>query len=433
MKLAINGGDPVRTKPFPPYNTIGQKEKDAVERVLNSGILSNYLGCWHEHFYGGHEVQSLEKEWAGYFNVKHAIAVNSCTSGLYCAVGAIGTEPGDEIIVSPYTMTSSAVAPLIYNAIPVFADIEEDYFCLDPESVEQRITNRTRAIIVVDLFGLPYDVEKIRNISKKHKLKVIEDCAQAPGAKYKERFAGTFGDIGIYSLNYHKHIHCGEGGVVVTNDDEIAERVQLIRNHAEAVVEAKGVESTTNMIGFNYRMTEIEAAIARCQLRKLDNLIVTRQNNCKYLERGLSEIPPVTIPPVRKGSKHVYYVHPLKFSAQKAGVSREQFIEAVKAELSYTELRKAEGVKISCGYVKPLYLQPVFQKKICYGSKGFPFKSPFSNDNTNYSKGICPVSERMHEKEFFMHELMHSFMTEKDLDDVIKAFYKVWENRSELP
>ncbi|GAJ17562.1 unnamed protein product, partial [marine sediment metagenome] len=115
MKLAINGGDPVRTKPFPPYNTIGQKEKDAVERVLNSGILSNYLGCWHEHFYGGHEVQCLEKEWADYFNVKHAIAVNSCTSGLYCAVAATGIEPGEEIIVSPYTMSASATAPLIYK------------------------------------------------------------------------------------------------------------------------------------------------------------------------------------------------------------------------------------------------------------------------------------------------------------------------------
>jgi len=319
---------------------------------------------------------------------------------------------------------------LVYNAIPVFADIEEDYFCLSPESVEERITKQTRAIIVVDIFGQPYDAEKINSIAKKHDLKVIEDCAQAPGAKYKGGFAGTLGDVGVYSLNYHKHIHCGEGGVVVTNDDAIAERVQLIRNHAEAVVEAKGVEDITNMMGFNCRMTEIQAAIARCQLRKLDDLIIARQNNCKYLELGLSQIPAITIPPVRKDTEHAYYVHPLKFDAEKAGVSREQFIDAVKTELSYTGLRKSEGVKVSCGYVKPLYLQPLFQKKMCYGNKGFPFN--FSDNTPNYSKGICPVTERMYEKELFMHELIHSFMTKDDLDEVVSAFVKVWENRESI-
>jgi dTDP-4-amino-4,6-dideoxygalactose transaminase len=130
MKLAIHGGEPVRTKPFPAYRVIEEQEKAAVNRVLDSGILSRYLGCWHDDFYGGPEVQALEKEWAEYFGVRHAIAVNSCTSGLYCAVGAIGVEPGEEIIVSPYTMSASAVAPLVFNAVPIFADIEEDYSSL---------------------------------------------------------------------------------------------------------------------------------------------------------------------------------------------------------------------------------------------------------------------------------------------------------------
>ncbi|MCP4706586.1 MAG: DegT/DnrJ/EryC1/StrS family aminotransferase, partial [candidate division Zixibacteria bacterium] len=208
-KLAINGGSKVREKLFPAYKVIGEEEKEAVAKVLDTGMLSRYLGCWHDDFYGGEQVRALETEWAEYFGSKHAIAVNSCTSGLYCAVGAAGIEMGDEVIVSPYTMSASATAALIYNAVPVFADIEEDYFCLDVNSIEERITERTRAIIVVDIFGLPYDVEQINALAQKHDLVVIEDCAQAPGAKYKDKFAGTLGDIGIYSLNYHKHIHSG--------------------------------------------------------------------------------------------------------------------------------------------------------------------------------------------------------------------------------
>ena len=432
MQLAINGGLPIRTKPFPAHQYIGVEEKEAVNRVLDSGIISRFLGCWHDDFYGGPEVQALEREWAQYFKVKHAITVNSCTSGLYCAVGATGIEPGEEVIVSPYTMSASAVAPLIYNAIPVFADVEPDYFCLDPQEMEKKITSRTRAIIVVDIFGLPYDAEAINTIARKHGLLVIEDTAQAPGALYKGRYAGTLGDIGVYSLNYHKHIHCGEGGIVVTDDDELADRVRLIRNHAEAVVEDKGVTDIRNMIGFNYRMTEIEAAITRCQLKKLDSLIRMRQENCTYLSEKLTEIPALEPARVRRDCTHAYYVHPVKYREEVEGVPRDLFIKAVSAELSPTELREGEGVIIGCGYVKPLYLQPLYQKKIAYGSKGCPFGPPWYNHDTNYDRGLCPVTERLHEKELFTHELMRPPMTREDLDDVLKAFWKVWEYRTEL-
>ena len=236
----------------------------------------------------------------------------------------------------------------------------------------------------------------------------------------------------MFSLNYHKHIHCGEGGIVVTDDDVLAEKVCLIRNHAEAVVETKGVSDLTNMLGFNYRMTEIEAAIAKCQLKKLPGLLKSRRGNCEYLSEKLAQIPAISPPVVREGAEHAYYVQPLKFDESTVGVSRERFIEAVKAELPLTESREAEGVKISCGYVKPLYLQPLFQQRICYGSKGFPFESPSYQGQVRYQKGICPVAERMHEKELFIHELMHSFMAEDDLNDVVKAFAKVWKNRDVL-
>jgi dTDP-4-amino-4,6-dideoxygalactose transaminase len=432
LKLAINGGRKLRKRPFPAYKVIGKEELKSVNKVIRSGVLSKFLGAYHEDFYGGPEVRSLEKEWAKYFKVKHAIAVNSATSGLYAAVGAAGCGPGDEVIVSPYTMSASATAALIFNAIPVFADIEEDYYCLSPEEIEKKITQRTKAIIVVDIFGQPYDADKINKIAKKHKLTVIEDAAQSPGAKYKNKFAGTLGDIGVFSLNYHKHIHTGEGGVVVTNNDELAERVRLIRNHAESVVEAKGYKSIIDMVGYNFRMTEIEATIARCQLKKLSRLVTERIKNVNYLSKKLLDIPCLEPAKIRPGSRHVFYVHTLKFNEKVAGLNRDKFIEAVKAELPPIKLRESEGVKIGCGYAKPIYLEPLYQNKIAYGDQGCPFKCQYYKGKVTYGKGTCTVCEKMYNKILITHELIRPPMNRRDLDDVYKAFAKVWQYRDEL-
>lgn len=431
-KLAINGGPKIRTRLFPSYKTIGIEEIKEVTKVLKSGVLSRYLGSWHQDFYGGEQVRKLEQEWAKHFKVKHAISVNSATSGLYCAVGACGIGPGDEVIVSPYSMCISATAPLMYNAIPIFADIEEDYFCLDSKSIENKITERTKAIIVVDILGQPYDAEKINAIAKKHNLYVIEDAAQAPGAEYKGKMAGTLGDIGIYSLNYHKHIHTGEGGIVVTNNDELADRIRLIRNHAEAVVGAKGYSSLVNMIGFNFRMTEIEAAIARSQLKKIDKLLNARLKNIEYLSKEFYKMPFLEPAKIRSECKHVFYKQAIKYREEITGISRDKFIEAVKAELSPTENRENHGVLINCGYVKPLYLMPIFQKLIGFGDKGCPFNCTYYKGKLNYAKGICPVAEKMYNKELITHDLMTPPMGKKDLDDVILAFKKVYENINEL-
>ena len=428
-KLAINGGQPVRKKLFPAYRTIGEEEKREVIKVLNSGILSRYLGCWHKDFYGGPVVQAFEKEWAKYFGVKHAIAVNSCTSGLIAAVGAIGISPGDEIIVSPYTMSASATAPLWYGGVPVFADIEPEYFCLDPKSIEERITKKTKAIIVVDIFGQPYDAEAVNKIAKKHNLLVIEDCAQAPGARYKGKYAGTLGDIGIFSLNYHKHIHTGEGGVVVTDDNKLAERVRLIRNHAESVVEDKGEKDLVNMVGFNFRLTEIQAAIGRAQLKKLNRLINKKISNCNYLAEKLSRFPGIRPAKVREGATHVYYLQPFLYDEKIIGVGRNKFIEAVAAELPATELRESEGPRIEYGYVKPIYLLPLFQKKIAFGKDGYPFSL---SKSINYKKGLCPIVEKMHAKALFHLDFTRPAVAEKDLDDVARAFEKVYKYRNEL-
>lgn len=430
-KLAINGGQKLRTHPFPAYNTIGIEEEEAVLRVLRSGKLSTFLGTWHDDFFGGPEVRALESEWAEYFGVKHAISVNSATSGLYAAVGACGISPGDEVIVSAYTMSASATAALVYGAIPIFADIEEDYYCLDVASIESKITSRTKAIIVVDIFGQPYDAPAINALAKKHGLYVIEDTAQAPGAMLGDKFAGTLGDIGIYSLNYHKHIHSGEGGIIVTNDDILADKIRLIRNHAEAVLSARGIQNKSeliNMVGYNYRMTEIEAAIARCQLRKLSTLLTQRLENTTYLNEKLAQIPCIKPTKIRSGAKHAFYVHPLQFDAEIAGMHRNRFIDAVKEELPPTLLREESVVLLSYGYVKPLYLQPLYQEKIAFGRDGYPF----SLSEVTYPKGLCPITEEMHFHRLVTHEFMRPRMSKVDMDDVVIAFQKVWENKGEL-
>ena len=209
-KLALLGGKKTINKPFVRYNPIAIEEKSAAIKVIESGVLSKFLGTWGPDFFGGPKVQEVERLCESFFGVRHAVVVNSWTSGLIAAVGAIGIEPGDEVIVTTWTMCASATAILHWNAIPVFADIDPNTYCLDPKSIELNITPQTKAIMVVDIFGHSADMKSILNIAKKHNLKVISDTAQAPGAMYYGEYAGTLADIGGYSLNYHKHIHTGD-------------------------------------------------------------------------------------------------------------------------------------------------------------------------------------------------------------------------------
>ncbi len=236
-KLAVNGRkQPVLKKPFPPVYNIGKEEIEAVVRLMKKGPLSDFVGARGKYFLGGREVKRLEAMFCKKFRIKHAVSFNSATTALHAAIAALGIGPGDEVIVPPYTMSASATSILMNGAVPIFADIDEKTFCIDPRSIEKRITRNTKAIMVVNLFGGLCDLEEILKIAKKHKLKVIEDNAQAPGALYKGKYAGTIGDIGVFSFNVHKTIQAGEGGVLVTNNKEYAFRAQLARNHGEAVV-----------------------------------------------------------------------------------------------------------------------------------------------------------------------------------------------------
>ena len=422
QNLALFGGPKVIQNAFKPYNPLGEEELAAATKVLKSGLLSQFVGAWTPNFFGGPKVQEFERACEAYFGVKHAITFNSWTSGLVAAIGAIGIEPGDEVIVSPITMAASATAILHWNAIPVFADVERQAFCLDPESVERNVTEHTRAIMAVDICGHSADMDALKKIAEKYSLKIISDAAQAPGARYKGHYAGTLGDIGGFSLNYHKHIHTGEGGIAVTEDDDLADRMRLIRNHAEVVVGGKGTTDLSNMIGFNFRLGEIECAIGIEQLKKLQAKIESRKRIAQKLDAGLRHLKGLVTPVTAVDCSHSYYAYPMTLDTRLTGVTRYLIYKALVAE----------GVPSLAAGCQNLHLLPMYQQKIAYGKNGFPWNSSICRREVSYAKGICPVAEELNDHSFLGFSICSYEFDDDEVKLVIEAFHKVWRNLDRL-
>ena len=414
-QLAINGGKATVVNELVPDSTLGKDESLALDRVLGSGSLSGFYGNWGEEFLGGKEVRAFEEAWATKFNVPHSVSVNSASSGLNASMGAIGISPGDEVIVPPFTMSATVMAPLIYGGIPVFVDIEPDTFCLNIEAVRAAITPKTKAILSVNLFGHPARLIELSKLAKENGLFLIEDNAQGPLASEGDVLAGTAGDIGIFSLNYHKHIHSGEGGMCVTRNADLALRLQAIRNHAENIVAQAPIDDPVNMVGYNYRMTEMSAAVGLAQLSKIESEVYRRQRLAEQLSAGLEGLEGLQIPVVRKDCRHVYYVWALRINENILGVSRDVFSNALLAE----------GFPHFVGYVQPLYLLPVFQKRIAIGRDGWPF----TLTSRQYSKGMCPVAEEMYAKELICFETCAYRVDEEQVDQLIESVRKVHSQR----
>ncbi len=397
------------------YNSIGKEEILAVKKVMKSGILSDYIANSGKYFLGGKEVKKFEKLACQTFKVKYAISVNSWTSGLTVAMGAVGIEPGDEVICSPWTMSACAMSILHWNAIPVFVDIDPLTFNLDLNKLKKAISKKTKAIIAVDIFGQSERVDEIKKIIKNKKIKIISDAAQAPYAIYKNKFAGTFGDIGGFSLNHHKHINTGEGGIIVTNSKNLAERARHIRNHAESTISKNSTNGQlVNMIGHNFRLGEIESAIGYQQLKKLKKIVLFRQRLAKILNKGLNNLEGLTLPVVRSRSTHVYYVYPLLLSS-KIAKHRSKIISLLKKE---------KVIGLMGGYTN-LYNLPIFRKKIAYGTKGFPWKH--FNSTVSYSKKNFKITEDLHNNKFFGILLCAYNFREDDMKFIVKKFIKVWK------
>lgn len=416
--LALLGGKPVIKSSLKPYRSIGEEERVAVDAVMRSGNLSSYVGAWCDAFDGGPVVRDFESRFAAKFNVPHAIAMNSNTSGLIAAMGAAGVSPGDEVIVPPTTMSASAMAPLIYGGIPVFVDIEPHTFCLDIVKVREAITPRTRVIMAVNIFGQPAALIELRELADEHGIILVEDNAQGPLATQADRYAGTIGHIGVFSLNYHKHIHTGEGGVCCTSDERLAKRLRMIRNHAENVTDNLADGDLVNLVGFNFRLTELQAAVGIAQLEKVDRVVDEREAIANRFSRELGDLPGIVPPQVRDNCRHVYYVWASRYDERVTGVPRDLFAKALAAE----------GVPVSVGYVAPLYLLPIFQKRVAIGRDGFPF----TLTNRSYHKGLCPVAERMHEKELLELHVCSWTFEDAEIRSVVDAFAKVYENRDAL-
>ena len=413
-KLAILGGDPVRVIPYPKHSTmIDEKEEKLVLDLLRDGELSGFSGRPGDRFLGGKYVKDMEARAKEIFDVKHVISFNSATSAAHAAVSSAGIGPGDEVITSPFTMSATASAILMQGAVPVFADIEDVTYGLDPESVKNKITPRTKGILAVNIFGHPARLHELKKIADEHGIELMEDNAQSPTAKYKDTMAGKVGSIGILSLNYHKVIQTGEGGMALTNDDDFALHMQLKRNHGEVTVGKIDKENMLNQLGFNYRLPELCAAVGVAQLDKLKYLAKHRVNLALYLSKLLAEIDFLEPPRIEDDCEHVFYLFAMRFNEKIAGFTRNEFALAMKAE----------GVSILEGYMNPLYLEPIYQNFKAYGDGKFPFD--YNDIAVDYTKGICPVAERMWESDLLITDICKYPNTVETVDEYLTAIKKV--------
>jgi len=391
---------------IPEFNSLDKEETDAALKVMKSGLLSGFLAMPHkEEFFGGREIKNLERMWKEKFSVKYAVTVNSASSGLIAALAAIDISEGDEVIVPPYTMSATVMAPLSLGALPVFVDVEDNTFGLDPELVLKAITPKTKAIIVVNLFGHAAKLQEIRKIADDNNIFLIEDNAQSIMASSNDILCGKFGHIAVFSLNRHKHIHCGEGGVCITDDEEIGKNLILIRNHGENSGYIFNEKISRNFIGYNFRMTEISAAIASAQLKKLDYLVDRCEQIGMQLSNKMKEFDCLQIPVIEKGSRHVFFSWALRYFEEKTGVTRDIFCKALQKE----------NVPINAGYVAPLYKLPLFSNN----DPKYNYRIGNNKDNK------CPVTERLYYKELMSIQIPGLDIKKDDIGFIYNAFKKV--------
>ena len=422
-ELAILGGNKINSKnPMQWCNSINEEEKQAVLDVLDTGILSGFQASANEMFWGGNKVQELEKAFKTHYKTEYAISVNSATSALHCAMMSLGLEIGDEVITSPYTMSATSTSILMVGGIPVFADIEEETYCLDPKSVEYNITENTKAICAVNILGHPANLIDLKKIAEKYKLILIEDNSQAPDALHHNSYTGTIGDLGIFSFNRHKVMQSGEGGMLITKNKSFYEKAALFRNHGESVVDSFRIQDISNTAGLNLRMTEIEAAIALEQFKKLQYLTNERIILANRLTDNLKHIKGISAPITLPNNKHVYYMYGMQYDEEEIGVPRKLFVEAMTAE----------GLSVRDGYIKPTYLEPMYQKQIFLGKKGFPFTYKKRKGQLNYKKGLCPIVEKNEKSTMLLTAIMQPPQTLHDIDLWTEGVMKVINNKDKL-
>jgi perosamine synthetase len=401
-RLAMDGGAPYRTTPFPTRTPFGAEELHLVTEALQS---QNLFGL------GGPKVTALEAEFARLYGVNHAVASTSGTAAIHIALGTVNPNPGDEIITAPITDGGTIVPILYQGCIPIFADIDDTYN-MDSADVERKITDRTAAILAVHLFGNACNLEALVEIARRHNLPLIEDCSQAHVTRYRDRYLGTWGDIAAFSLQQSKHMTTGDGGMTITNRADWAERMTLFRDKGWTRKAGWG-RRTYAFLAPNYRPTELLGAVGLAQVRKVRAVVEGRMHLGNYLSALIGEVDGVTPAPVTPGSEHSYWLYALRVDGWPAA----QFAEALTQE----------GVPASAGYIgEPIFLcMEALSAKKTFGTSTYPFDGSHGGRQIEYTAGMCPRTEAALAQMVTLG--LNENYTKRDIEDMAGAIRKVAE------
>ena len=397
-ELAINGGKPSVSAKFERYTWVDKGILPKIEELILSNSFSGFLAQPSLEHLGGPSVRKLESNWSQLFKTKHAVTFNSWTSGLVAAVASLGLKKGSEVIVTPWTMSASVACLVANGLVPVFADIELESFNIDPEDVSRKITKRTSAILAVDIFGRSCNAPALRAIAQNNELKLVIDAAQTPRAKINGNRSAFYADIAGYSLNRHKHLQVGEGGVAVTDSDTLVERMRLMRNHSE--VTSGSILDETVPIGHNWRMGEIEAELAAYQLEKFNLHIDHRVDTARELISQIKDIPEIHLPDLSDSFDHDYYIVGIRLK-EKYSKQREWIATALRAE----------GItNLIVGY-QALHRLPSFRK---------------------YRQDNLVNTNQLHDQTFLGLYMCGNQFSTRNISEISNAFHKVFGRLSKI-
>lgn len=394
VRLAIDGGTPVRTKPWPTWPIWDETEVEALASVVRSGQ-------WFSHY--GTQVNGFAERWAAFCDARYAAPCTNGTQALEIALRAAGVRAGDEVIVPPYTFIATASSVVQINGVPVFADIDPDTYNLDPAAAEAAITDRTRAILVVHVAGCPADMDAFRSLAERRGLLLLEDAAQAHGAQWRGQHVGAIGLAGTFSFQASKNLNCGDGGCIVSSDERFHVTATSLINVGRV---PQGGWYEHNMLSGNYRMTEWQGAILLAQLRRLDEQTDRRNANALYLARQLAEIPGIR--PLKRDeriTRHAYHLFAFRYDPEPFnGLPHDRFIRAMNAE----------GIPCNRGY-QPLYRSDAFRVDAT--------AHPFAGER-DYRSMYLPVAERASEEAVWVRQSM-LLAERQDMDDIAAAIHKI--------
>ena len=370
--LALSGGKPVRTTPFPRRAPFGEREIELVTQAIRSQDLFCHSGTM---------CKELELRFARFYGASHAVASSSGTAAIHIALGALNPSPGDEIITAPITDAGTIVPILYQGAIPVFAEVDSTY-CMDPEDVERKITSRTRAILVVHLFGNPCDMDAMVDIARRRKVALIEDCSQAHCTSYKGKLLGQFGDIAAFSLQQSKHMTTGDGGMTITSRADLERRMMLFADKGWARRPGFGAR-IYELLAPNYRMTELQGAVGLAQLDKVRGVVERRNELGTLLTRLISGAQGLRPAPLTPGGKHSYWLYALGMESFDA--------------TDFAKALSAEGVSCGAHYIgKPIFLcHEAVRDQRLYGDSHYPFDHPNTRPGIKYDDTTCPITQRV--------------------------------------